>query len=132
MSDLLTIHDGIIADFAANWTFTDIAWPNLQYDPTDKLEFVRISVIPADSDRKSMGATLNVFRQFGVVLIEIYIDRNSGARRSVELADLAINFIHGLALADITFESPNAEHIGVVDSWYQKNVSCTFYSDNLH
>lgn len=131
MSDLATIHDGIIAEFNTIWIYTSIAWPNLQYDPTDQKEFVRISVIPADSDRKSMGGQTDVFRQFGVVLIEIYIDRNSGARRSVELADLAINFFHGLALTDITFESPNAEHIGIVDSWYQKNVSCTFYSDNL-
>jgi hypothetical protein len=131
MSDLITIHDGIIAAFNTDWSDTVVAWPNLQFDPTGQTEFVRISVIMADSDRKSMGGSTNVFRQFGLVLIEIYTDRNGGARRSVELADLAIIFIHGLALTDVTFEAPNTEHIGIIESWFQKNVSCTFYSDNL-
>ena len=131
MSDLLTIHDGVVSAFDTNWAgVTTIAWPNLQFDSTKSIEFVRISVIPGDSLQKSMGGITNVFRQFGLVLIQIYIDRNSGARRSVELADLAITFFHGLSLTDVTFESPNSEHIGVIDSWYQKNVSCEFYSDN--
>lgn len=132
MSSLLQIHDAIINQFDTDWTYTPIAWPNLQFDPSglDPAEWVRITIVPADSEQVSMGGPTNLHRQFGVVLLEIYIDQDSGARRSVELADLAINFFHSLSLAGITFRSPDTESIGVVDGWLQKNVSCDFYSDN--
>lgn len=132
MSSLLEIQDAVIDAFHTYWTYTEVAWPNLQFDPTQLAveEWVKITMIPADSDQVSMGGSTNLHRQFGLVLLELYIDQDSGARRSYELADLAINFFHSLALTGITFRSPDTEYIGVVDGWLQNNVSCDFYSDN--
>lgn len=129
--NLLDTHDTVITAFEAAWSYTSVAWPNLQFDSTglNPAEWVRITVIPADSDQVSMGGSTNLHRQFGVVLLEIYIDQDSGARRSVELADLAKTFFHSLSLAEITFRSPNVEHIGASDGWLQKNVSCDYYTD---
>jgi len=127
--NLLDSHDAIITAFNTYWTYTPVAWPNLQFDPSVVDEWVRITNIPGDSNQASMGGSTNLHRQFGLVLLELYIDQDSGARRSVELADLAINFFHGLALTGITFRSPDTAHIGIVDGWLQKNVSCDYYTD---
>ena len=128
--NLLAIHKDVTAAFKVFWTYTSIAWPNLKFDPSSLGEWVRLSVIPADSDQKSMGGSTNVHRQYGTVLIEIFIDQDSGAHRSVELADLAINFFHTYSLGEITFGSPDTIHLGQSDGWYKKNVACDFYSDN--
>ena len=129
---LLATHDSIVTAFNTYWTYTSIAWPNLHFDSSALVveEWVRVTIIPADSEQVSMGGATNLHRQFGVVLLELYIDQDSGARRSVELADLAINFFHALSLAGITFRSPDTEHIGISEGWLQKNVSCDYYTDD--
>jgi hypothetical protein len=129
---LLQTHDSIISAFHTYWTETEVAWPNLLFDPSSlsPAEWARITNIPADSNQVSMGGATNLHRQFGLVLVELYIDQDSGARRSLELADLAINFFHGLSLPGITFRSPDTEHIGVIDGWLQKNISCDYYTDD--
>lgn len=127
----LQIHDNIIQAFETYWgNKTEVAWPNLSLDSTQLSEWIRISVIFGDSDQKEMGGVTNKHRQFGTVIVEIYVDQDSGARRSLELADFASNFFHTVKVTDVTFRSPDIDHIGIESSWYKKNVACDFYSDN--
>lgn len=125
----IDIEDAFLTYWASR---TSVALQNTSFDPIalNVDEYIRFMVIDGDSNQASMGGTnTNVYRHNGIVLANVFTQPNGGARRCLEILDDLNQFFHSVSLSNITFLSPNHDHIGLVDGWFQKNILCDFYRD---
>jgi len=118
--------------FATQWAAeTEIAWPNVEFDPANMDEWVRFTILHGDAEQKSAGGSVNLHRSYGTLIIQIFVKPDSGAKRASQLVDLVSNIWRGLHLSNMVFRTPYTTEMGVEDSWYQVNVSCAFHRNDI-
>lgn len=116
--------------FTDNWPYTSIAYQNVNFNPEALDEWVRISVLPASANQISLGSN-PYFRYRGVVAIQIFTKPGIGSRRSTELADYITSLFRSKNISGIQFGVPEAHRMGAVNGWYQVNVNCSYYREEL-
>lgn len=119
--------------FNTGWgNTTQVAWPNVQFDPQDLDEWVTLTILNGDAVQGSAGSSVNLHRHFGTIVHQIFVEPNSGAKRARELADMICDIWRGIYLNNLLFRTPNVTVIGIADGRYQINVSCAFQRDSFH
>jgi hypothetical protein len=122
----------ITSTFATAWTATPIAWPNVSFDMKSNPEFVRFNVLFTKEDRRTLGLSSNLYRQYGLVSMHIFTPLNRGAKRALELAEQLTAIWRSASIQGHIFDTPNTVVIGNVDGVYQVNVNISFYTDNFY
>lgn len=122
----------VTSTFEAQWAaLTPVAWPNVKFDPDEYEEWVRLVVLNGDANQASMGNDVNLHRFQGTVVVQIFVEPNSGAKRARELADTVCNMFRGKYVDNLLFRTPSQVVIGVVEGRYQINVNCPFHRDDI-
>ena len=124
----------IIAHFDTNWAgTTEIAWPNVQFSSSGVTEYVRVDINDGVDTQITVGNAANDWRKFGVLIIQVFTELESGAKRSAELVDIVTNLYRGLQLSpSITFGEQDVVTVGQNDGFYQVNVEVEFHRDEQH
>lgn len=117
--------------FDANWLFTQIAWRNVKFDPKGLTEWVKLTTRSNESFQASMGADVNVYRYEGTLIVQLFGELNKGSGRLAELTDRVCDLFRSKRIGNITFRVPQVIDVGTQDGWYQINVICDFYRDEL-
>ena len=128
---ILDVTKSLNAKFEGDWTYTQKAWPDSKFETASVTEWVKLNVLHGESEQASAGASSNFYRSYGLVEVQIFVEQNSGAKRALELAGFAINIWRSLSIGSTVFASPRVVQLGYVGSWYQVNVQCDFYTDEI-
>ena len=127
---------------AARVKVTDVLAPGfpsmpIQYDnhETDKAEYpdpiwVRVSVLPSDSKHVGTG-TVGRFRVTGTMIVQIFQELGKGTADTLSVLDTIRDAFTSITEDGITWRVPTVNNIGRSGTWWQTNIVCPFYSDNL-
>lgn len=126
---LSQIQRDIETHFSNNWTETSIVYQNVAYNELN--EFIRLNVLSGKRFQASLGCVNNTYRTPGVLMIQIFTPKNEGTKRALDIADLLISFLQSKVIGTVNFKTLYISFQGIVDSFYQVNLNCPFYVDNI-
>lgn len=109
--------------FESNWSHTPIVFENGESINTS--EWVRLTILNGEAFQASLGDN-PAFRHIGVVIVSIFIPKDVGSGRALQLADLVDSIFRLATISGIVFRVPQIKKIGGGD-WYQVNVSTEFF-----
>lgn len=125
------IQSAIIDYMQSNWTATDIAWDNVDYEPSTGNEYIAIFLDPVDETPEAKNGSQNLYRIVGELTIIVYTQQGTGPGRNHELADDAASLFRGKDLDTVQFRGAAVNRVGIVDNggWYKSLVRIEFYAD---
>ena len=104
---------------------TAIAWDNIDFNPSDDTEWVRIAIVPGEEQFVSMGK----MRKVGVIIIQIFVPEFKGSKRSNELIDLTTKTWRNKEFSGIRCREITVNRLGQSNGWFQTNVSIPFWKE---
>lgn len=113
---------------ANNWSSTDIAWDNIDYQPTSETAFIRCLVEEVDS-RQVSSQTTPCHRVVGYIHIMIMVPTNTGTNTARGYADDIAAIFRNANFSDIQCTSPRIERVGDIGEWFQYSVLIPFWAD---
>lgn len=110
---------------------TRIAWANAEFTPPNTGSWIRCTILDAESYQASMGASANMHRHVGLVVVNIFAPLLQGDRAALLLVDEISAIFRNWSDPSLRlrFYSPAVDLIGPEDKWYQVNVSYRFERD---
>lgn len=93
-------------------------------------KWIRTIILWDDQHQVETGAVPR-WRQEGILVSEIRVPLGEGDSAARVLADVVVTAFRGVSFNSITFRSPQPRRVGRVGNWWQFNVSCPFYIDEL-
>lgn len=114
--------------FSTTWTYTPVAWENVQFDATNLDEWVRFVDQNASGNRAALGNN-PLYRYRGIVTVQIFVKPNVGQKRVSDLIDNLTTLFRDQVISGVNFGVPHPTKIGIRDGWYQVNVLCPYYRD---
>lgn len=96
-----------------------------EVDGDDK--FVRLNIIPADSQLKGLG-TLRLFRDYGLIKVQMYAPLGEGIGELMEVADDVRDIFMCLSASGVTYRTPYVTVVGESGSHFQVNVTVPYFS----
>lgn len=125
-------HNAIRTRFAAQWTTTPIAYPNVEFTPpAGDTGWVRLTIEDADAFQVSMGAPTNFYRHPGLIIVSVFVPLNRGDKQALEYADSIAAIFRSWQTTGIRACAPTVKRIGPDDKWYHVNVVVPFERDTL-
>lgn len=119
----------IESHFSTNWTETPVIYQNIAYNEVN--EFIRLTILSGDRTQASLGCNNNTYRTIGTLVIQIFTSKNIGTKRALDIIDLLITFLQSKVIGTVNFKTPYISFQNIVDSFYQVNLTCPFYVDNI-
>lgn len=116
-----------VADTQSVTTFYD----NFPASPPDDSLWVNFTISQAESIQVEIGGNSGRFRQPGIAIAQLFAPVEAGTKDIKELADVVAASFRAVTDAGVTFRSPWLNQIGRVDQWWQMNVICPFYYDEV-
>lgn len=117
--------------FSTNWgALTPVGYENFPFrlSPTNT-EFVELFVIHNTEENISIGDSPN-YRRYGIININVYVRKQTGAKRIRTLCDTASAIFRNTEFNSITCLTAQIEQVGDSDIWYKYNISISFYTTN--
>lgn len=98
---------------------------------TDGL-WVRFKVLPGQTDTAEFSGSKTA-RTPGVAMAQIKSEIEQGDRNALQLADNIKDAFRHVTAAGVVYQTPYVRTIGRVNEnkWWQVNVICPFYSDDI-
>jgi hypothetical protein len=115
--------------FSNNWTETPVYYQNVAY--SEASEFIRLTILSGKRFQASLGNTVNTYRTPGVIIVQIFCPKNRGTTRALNISDLIITFLQSKVIGSVNLKTPFISFQNIVDSFYQVNMTCPFYVDNI-
>lgn len=126
------IRKAIETTFATGWNDTG-STVKVVYEgqPADKsLEWMRLTVVAGGGGLDSIGSTHRLVRQNGVVILQIFTQKNTGTARARQLADLATPVLELKQITEgavvVDTEAAYLRDTPEQDTYYQKNLIWPF------
>lgn len=119
----------IEAHFSNNWVETPVIYQNIAYN--DVPEYIRINILSGKRFQASLGCNNNTYRTPGVLIVQIFTPKNTGTKRALDIVDLLITFLQSKVIGAVNFKTPYISFQNIADSFYQVNLNCPFYVDNI-
>lgn len=114
--------------FADNWNKAKIVYENDIVDIKDS-EWVRLSILNGKAQQVTLGCTNYDRRNYGVLVLQVFVKINTGSGRALELADSIADLFENKRVSNIQFKMPQVSKVPMDEDsyWYQVNVSIDFY-----
>lgn len=114
-----------------NWTDTEIAFDNVQFNPVRGVPFIRIAITQTESELTSIaGPALGNYREHGLMTIQVFTPKNDGVQPNARLADMAAALYRGYSSGGLFCMPPRVNRVGAHEEFYQSNLLVEFYFDN--
>lgn len=119
--------------FLTNWNVSDgkVVYGNLQYNPpsTTSDPWLRLTVQHGETNRASVYP--DHYRNNGVIFTQVFVRSNQGSIEAMALADKVAAIWRGQQFSGIHCLAVSVVDVGISNGWYQVNVVCPFYHDEL-
>lgn len=110
-------------------TTTEVLYDNMTRVPERGTPWVRLTINEGQSNIIGIADT-NLYRNLGVIIVQVFVPEGQGTASARQLADQAAAIFRGAQFGSgITCRAPQLANIGVIDGWYQINVSVPFFRD---
>lgn len=119
----------IESHFSNNWVETPVVHQNIAYNELN--EFIQLTILSGTRVQASLGCNNNTYRTTGVLIIQIFTPKDTGTKRALDIVDLLITFLQSKVIGTVNFKTPYISFQNIVDSFYQVNLTCPFYVDNI-
>jgi len=116
---------------ANNWTATPIYFDNVSANPSLPVseqsirEWVRCSIIFGRGRQATLGASPE-YSVTGVAMFQIFIEKDSGSGRAMNLASQIITMVKDSGIDEIMFGDFDTPPVGPTGGWYQLNAIVNF------
>lgn len=110
-------------------TDADVTYGNVAFQPRNNFPWVRLTVQHGDTNRAAVYP--EYYRSTGVIFAQIFVPPNKGTKLALTLADTVSGIWRGQQFSGVSCLAPSVTDVGVRDGWYQVNVSCPYYRDEL-
>lgn len=111
-----------------------IRWPNVPWKQPDSGEWISFKLIPGDGEQKSLGSS-KLERQFGLVMVQVFVPKNKGTRRAYVLGDAVGAIFRYQTVArdgvSVEFLTPELADVSERADTYQTNVKVPYRADKL-
>ena len=108
-----------------------VSYDNAPFAQPDT-EWVRWTIITGDSVRTEIGTTTTL-RTIGVGIASIFVPREIGMRRALEVADVVRDaFDPRETVEGVSYDSPSMENLGRDGEFWSVNVRCPFSIDEVN
>jgi len=107
-----------------------------QYDNTTTFSrpengrWARITVKEGEQRQVSIGSTKR-YRKIGILTVQVFTPIGQGDKDARVVADYIAERFRCVDDADVHFNTPHMEVIGRTEKWWQVNVTCPFYADDI-
>lgn len=135
MSKLSAI-ESIIAYFDDRWSnsglnpLPPVLYDNIDYGVQSAPQWIRLNVLLDEERQITFGGAPRTFRQFGVIIIQTFVEPNTGAIDSINLVDKVSNIFRIADINNVRFSGIRSNKVGLDGhGWYQYNVTCKFHFD---
>ena len=110
----------------------ETGYDNANFDPPDNANWCRLTIIPGNTDQVSIGApSSNRERTAGVMIAQLFAPLNAGDGTIVGVADSIRAAFKRVTASGVTFETPKIVRVGRQHGFWQINVACPFYTDDI-
>lgn len=107
-----------------------VAYDNAPFTEPADSKWVRFAVLEADSSQVSLG-TGRRFRTPGVAVAQIFVPIQQGDKDALVLADQIKLAFRAQSVGGVVYKTPSLRRVGRTGKWYQINVNCPFYADDI-
>lgn len=109
----------------------ETAWPNIAFKTEDPTKLrIRVTIHESDSKNADVGCPgRRRVRVRGILVAEVMGPKDVGDGAILLLCDKVVLAFENKSFSGVRFQVPELVKVGVVDSAYQINVNCPFYSD---
>jgi hypothetical protein len=107
-----------------------VEFPNTPFTQPDKDMWMRFRILWGDSFQATLGARKR-HRTPSVMEIQIFEPVEGGDGKSLCLADKIKTLFRSTTVNGITWRTPSLANVGRDEQWWQTNVSCPFYFDDV-
>ena len=93
--------------------------------------YLKFEILDNETDRKSIGITNRLYREFGFLNINVFVEKGTGTRYARGLADDVATIFRDVYVSGIWYRSPFIKRIGESNQgeFFQYNVSVPFQAD---
>lgn len=107
-------------------------YDNQDFTPPDQELWARLTILHGDSFQVSNGGPDGKrFRTPGIMTVQVFIPSGQGDKAAYKLADVIETYFRSQKADSITYRTPSVRKIGPTGPWWQINVNCPFYSDDI-
>ena len=125
-----SLHNSIRAHFDSNTSIGTVIYDNMQEDVPDSGLWVRFSVGTSFSEQTHCGHEIHM-RKYGDATASIFAPILEGDGAALELVDSIRALFRDVTVGSVVFLQPNVERIGRTERWWQIDVVCPFYYDDV-
>lgn len=107
-----------------------VEYPNAKFKVPDNKLWMRWTFIPGEQQQASIGSA-KTYRTPGVMIVQIFVPRDTGTALVRQWTNTIENAFLSVSAGGIQWKTPHVEVIGNRGGWWQTNVVCPFYFDQL-
>ena len=106
-------------------------YENQERDKPQIGHWARLAIIPGESRQVSIGDTSIRFRRHGIIMVSLFEEIGRGTKNLNILADQVVVAFRSLIISSIHYRTPTIVRVGRTANWWQLNVDCPFFSDEI-
>ena len=113
-----------------------VKWPNIPWKQPTSGEWLNVSIVPGTGRQDSLGSP-TLERQLGILLVQIFVPKNSGDRRARKIADTIAGWFRYQTFRDtpsgtqVDCRAPELIKVGERNDIYQLNLRVSFQAQRL-
>lgn len=130
----ISARNAIQNEFGTAWTLAQptipVVYDNLETPPQGGA-FVRLAVANSDSQQTALGDGARRWRQFGQVVVGVFVPKGTGPKLTDELVDSITAILRSKTIGGfVVTRSPSPQSPMEQGAWWVTNVLTDFYWDD--
>jgi len=109
-----------------NWSTTNIAYDNVDFDPPNNTAWVRLTILNGETLYRTIEAKK---RHTGVIVIQVFCPKNQGSNTGKGYADTLAGIFEDSSFDDVVCRTASIENLGYHQDWHQLNVTIPYWRD---
>ena len=108
-------------------------YDNAPFQQPENTQWCRWSIRPASRTQMDVGSSTKRKRTVGVAIAQIFLPLEQGDKAHLVVADAIEAVFKPGAAAGVTYRTPEIVVVGRANDnkWWQVNVTCPFYADDV-
>lgn len=109
-----------------NWLTTPIAFDNVDFDPPNNSEWVRLNILNGASSNRTIEAKK---RHTGAIVLQLFAPKHGGTGTLRGYADTLAEIFEDQTFDDVVCDTASLTNVAGSDEWYQLNLTIPYWRD---
>ena len=128
IADAVAIGQHFATEFALLQPTVPIDVDNAAFKPPDRTPWVRITILPGDSQLVTLGNRKR-YLTLGTVTVQVFTPSGQGDGLALEIATDAATVMRSKTVSGVRLKTPSVQRVGVDGPWFQLNVNTPYQSE---